>query len=175
MFLLLPLLFYFMHRTATNVIHSYSHLGSYSHTSLYFTQTCTFKWLLSLCFMERFCPSLISCIAHWFYLIKLSDPQTWFAPGQYLTLMEIQQQIPRSISENLSFGIIITFCSSFYPGSFCLKSFYSQSLCVLLANAHSSSFALGQILSTAFLQKAVNLEGNNTLLNFWFFGFWFFF
>lgn len=146
MFLLLPLLFYFMHRTATNVIHNYFHLRSYSYTSLYFTHTCTFKWLLFLYFMGRFCPSLISCIAHWFYLIKPSDPQTGFAPGQYLTLMEIQQQIPRSIFENLSSGIIITFCSSFYPECFCLKSFLesmsSQSLCVLPANAQSSSFAL---------------------------------
>lgn len=146
MFLLLPLLFYFMHRTATNVIHNYSHLRRYSHTSLKFVHTSTFKWLLSLCFMGRFCPSLISCLAHWFYLIKLSDPQTGFAAGQYLTLMEIWQQIPRSIFENLSFGIIITFCSSFYPELFCLKSFLestsSQSLCVLLANAHCSSFAL---------------------------------
>lgn len=146
MFLLLPLLFYFIHRTATNVIYNYSHLRSCSHASLYFIHTCTFKWLLSLCFMGRFCPSLIFCIAHWFYLIKLSDPQTGFAPGQYLTLMEIRQQIPRSIFENLSFGIIITFCSSFYPEWFCLKSFLestsSQSVCVLLANAHSSSSAL---------------------------------
>lgn len=146
MFLFLPLLSYFMHRTDTKVIHNYSHLRRYFHTSLYFTHTCAFKWLFSLCFMGRYCPSLTSCIAHWFYLIKLSDPQTGFAPGQYLTLMEIRQQIPRSVFENLSIGIIITFCSSFCPELFCLKWFLesmsSQSLCVFLANAHSSSPAL---------------------------------
>lgn len=127
MLLLLALLFHFVCITAINVIHNSSHLRSYSHTSLYFIHTHFFKWLFSLCFMGKYCPCLTFCIAHWFFLLKQSDLQTGFAPVQYLTLMEIWQQIPRRISENSSFGIVIAFSCSLSPLFFCLKFFLESS------------------------------------------------
>lgn len=120
MLFLLSLLFHFMHITATNVTLNYSHLRSYSHRSLYLIHTCFFKWLFSL-FYGKILPFSGFCITHWFFLLKLSDPQAGFASAQYLTLMETRQQIPRRIFENSSFGIIIVLFCSLSPWFFLFK------------------------------------------------------